>query len=122
MGHSLGSVSNRNTSYSSQRKVPRYTFVAVTEITDSTSQACILAKTIKISCQGCYVETLSPLPVGTSLNMGISRDQGSFTTKGRVIYVREGSGMGLVFLDTTGDQLQVLDYWLAAHPRDTDAL
>lgn len=112
MGHSFGSTSNSDTSYSSQRKVPRYTFVAVTEIIESTSQACILAKTNKISCKGCYVETLNPLPVGTSLNMVISRDHGTFATKGRVIYVREGLGMGVVFLDPAYDQLEILRSWL----------
>jgi hypothetical protein len=122
VGHSLGSESDLGSSYSRERKVPRYTLVAVTEIIESTSQACILAKTSQISCQGCYVETLNPLPVGTSLNLVISRDQGSFATKGRVIYVHERSGMGILFLDPTGDQLQILHYWLAEHPSNTDAV
>jgi hypothetical protein len=122
VGHSLGSASNSGTSYSSQRNVPRYTFVAVTEIIESTSQACILAKTNKISCKGCYVETLNPLPVGTSLNMIISRDHGSFATRGKVIYLREGLGMGVVFLDPTQDQLQILDDWLAEYASSSDVL
>jgi hypothetical protein len=88
--HALVSPSALGLSGSTQRTVPRYTFVAVTEIIESTSQAFILAKTAKISRKGCYVETLNPLPVGTSLNMVISRDEGSFTTKGKVIYVHEG--------------------------------
>jgi hypothetical protein len=117
VGHSPVSSSDLGASYSSQRTVPRYTFVAVTEIIESTSQACILAKTSKISCKGCYVDTLNPLPVGTFLNMVISRGEGSFATKGKVIYVHEGVGMGVVFLDPTGDQLNILRSWLAESSR-----
>jgi len=34
-------------------------------------------------------------------------------TKGEIIYVHEGFGMGVVFLDPSKDQLQILDSWLA---------
>lgn len=122
MKQSLISPSALGLSGSTQRTVPRYTFVAVTEIVESTSQAFILAKTSKISCKGCYVETQAPLPVGTSLNMVISRDQESFATKGKVIYVREELGMGVVFLDPTHDQLEILDYWLAEYASRSDVL
>ena len=120
MRHSLGLESDLGTSYGDQRKVPRYTFIAVTEIIAGTSQTFMLAKTSRISCKGCYVETPNPLPTGSSLNMVISRDHGSFATKGRVIYVHKGSGMGVIFLDPTGEQLQILDYWLAERPKSTD--
>ncbi len=117
MGHSPVSPSDLGASYSSQRTVPRYTFVAVTEIIESTSQACIVAKTSKISSKGCYVDTQNPLPVGTFLNMVISHGEGSFATKGKVIYVHEGVGMGIVFPDSTGDQLNILRSWLAESSR-----
>jgi hypothetical protein len=119
---SLVSPSALGPSGSTQRTVPRYTFVAVTEIIESTSQALILAKTSKISRKGCYVETQNPPPVGTALNIVITRDQGSFATKGKVIYVREGLGIGVVFLDPTHDQLEILDYWLAERASSSDRL
>jgi len=117
VGQSLVSPSELRASYSTQRTVPRYTFVAVTEIIESGSQACSLGKTTKISSKGCYVETVNPLPVGTALNMVISRVQGSFTTKGKVIYVHEGLGMGIVFIDPAEAQLQTLNAWLAEGSR-----
>ena len=80
-------------------------------------QVCILAKTSKISSKGCYVDTQNPLPVGTFLNMVISHGEGSFATKGKVIYVHEGVGMGIVFPDSTGDQLNILRSWLAESSR-----
>jgi hypothetical protein len=87
----------------------------VTEIVESTSQTCIEGKIREISRKGCYVDSLNPFPVGTLLNLLISRNQGSFATKGKVIYVHEGFGMGVVFLDPIHDQLEILDYWLAEH-------
>ena len=122
MKNSAVSLSGVSTSYSRQREVPRYTFIAVTEIVESSSQTCILAKTSKISCKGCYVETPTPLPVGTSLKIVISHDQESFTTKGEAIYVNQGSGMGVVFLGPSDEQLQTLNYWIAEHPSNTDAV
>jgi hypothetical protein len=107
------SSSDLSASYSSQRTVPRYIFVAVTEIIESASQACIVAKTSKISSKGCYVDTPDPLPTGTYLDMVISRGEGSFATKGKVIYVHEGVGMGVVFIDPIKDQLNILRSWLA---------
>ena len=95
-----------------RREVPRYTFIAVTEILDNTGQACVLAKTSKISRKGCYVDTPTPLAVGTSFGMVISRDQGTFATKGKVLYIHEGQGMGVAFADVTADQLKTLHSWL----------
>jgi hypothetical protein len=121
MQRSSGSEPYLDTSFGGRRKIPRYTFIAITEIVTGSSQS-ILAKTRKISCKGCYVETPIPLPVDTSINLVISRDERTFAAKGRVIYSHEGSGMGIIFLDPTGDQLQTLDYWLAERPRNSDVV
>jgi hypothetical protein len=112
MGHSLGSPSVSDPSYSSQRSVPRYTFVALAEIIENTGQPCIMARIGEISRKGCYVDILNPFPDGTFLSVVISRDHRSFATKGKVIYSHQGIGMGVVFLEPTSDQLEVLDSWL----------
>jgi PilZ domain len=98
------------------RTVPRYTFVAVAEIVEIESKVCIVGRVSEISRKGCYVDTLNPLPLGTSLSVVISRDQGNFATRGKVIYVHEGIGMGVAFLDLSHDQLKILDGWLAELP------
>ena len=114
MGHSLGSPSDSAAAYGSQRGVPRYTFIAVAELTDNTTQACVMARTAQISRKGCYVDVLNPLPEDTLLSMVISHENGSFATKGKVAYSHRGIGMGVVFLDPTNDQLEILDAWIAA--------
>ena len=66
----------------------------------------------EISRNGCYVDILNTLPVGTLFKMQIVRDSGTFTTKGKIIYVHERIGMGVEFIDPPPDQLKVLDFWL----------
>jgi hypothetical protein len=43
----------------------------------------------------------------------VVRDQGTFSTKGKVIYAQDAMGMGVAFLDIAEDQLKTLDAWLA---------
>jgi hypothetical protein len=113
VGDSSVSPSSVATQYSSARTVPRYTFVAVAEVTDTASQTCVVGKIAELSRKGCFVDTLNPPPVGTPLKLVISRDQATFATNGKVIYVREGSGMGVAFVDPAPEKLKVLDAWLA---------
>jgi hypothetical protein len=99
--------------YSQQRTVPRYTFVATSEITDPVNAMRLSGKVMEISRKGCYLDALNVLPLGAVLHLLISCDQGAFATQAKVIYVQEHIGMGIAFLDTPEDQLQILDSWLA---------
>jgi hypothetical protein len=96
-----------------ERTVPRYAFVAMAEIVESSSETRILGRTTDISRNGCYVDTMNPLSVGSKLHLVISQNQGSFATQGRVLYVHPAIGMGVEFVDTAEDQLVILDSWLA---------
>jgi hypothetical protein len=102
--------------YETQRAVPRYSFVATTELTDPVHAVRLSGRVTEISRNGCYVDALNALPIGTLLNLEISCDLGKFTTKGRIIYIHPGIGMGIAFLDTSDSQMQILDSWLAALP------
>jgi PilZ domain len=108
------SPSGSSTSYATRRTVPRYTFVAVAEVTDTASQTCSVGKIAELSRKGCFVDTVNPLPLGTPLKLVISRDQGTFATNGKVIYVREARGMGVAFIDPSAEKMKVLDAWLAS--------
>ena len=118
MGNSSNSR-NDSATLKGQRAVPRYTFVATTELIDSGSATRLSGRVSEISRQGCYVDILNALPVGTSINVLISRDKGVFVTKGKIIYVHEGFGMGVAFVDPSNEQLRILDSWLAELPSDS---
>jgi hypothetical protein len=96
-----------------KRAVPRYTFVATTDVIDSATSTHLSGRVSEISRKGCYVDILNPLPVGTPISLLISRDQGQFVTKAKVVYIHEAMGMGIVFVDPSNEQLRILDSWLA---------
>jgi hypothetical protein len=68
----------------------------------------------EVSRKGCYINSTATLSVNTFLRIVISRDGHSFVTNGRIIYVHEQIGMGVLFVDSTEEQLEILDSWLAA--------
>jgi PilZ domain len=116
LGNSPDSRNRSATSQSERRKAPRYTFVATTVLTDVTSATKLKGKVMEISRSGCYVDILNALPVGTQLMVNISCDRGTLALKGKILYIHQGIGMGVVFLDPPADQLEILDSWLVELP------
>jgi hypothetical protein len=96
-----------------RRTVPRYSLIASAEIIEPTSGVRISGRISEISRKGCYVDILNTLPTETRILVRISRDQGAFESGGKIIYVQEGMGMGVAFLDPSAEQLNTLDSWLA---------
>ena len=70
----------------------------------------------EISRQGCFVDVVNSFPVGTQLKLRITCDQGAFETRAKILYVQQGIGIGITFLDTPEDQLKILDGWLVDLP------
>jgi hypothetical protein len=112
MSVSGGSPSNAGAPHSERRSVPRYSLIATAEILEPASGVRISGRISEISRKGCYVDLLNALPVGTVIQVRISRDQGTFASSGRIIYTQEGMGMGVAFVDILADQLKILDSWL----------
>ena len=96
-----------------RRTVPRYSLIATAEVIELGSEARMSGRISEISRKGCYFDILNTLPVDTKLQLRITRDQGSFATMARIIYVQEGIGMGIAFIDPPEDQLRILDSWIA---------
>ena len=107
---------NSASPYDKQRAAPRYNFIATTELTDTANAMRLSGRITEISRNGCYVDVLNALPVGTVLNLEISCDQGRFSAKGRIVYIHPRIGMGVAFLDLLEEQLKILDSWLAGLP------
>jgi hypothetical protein len=105
--------SNAAASFGNKREVPRYSFILEVDITDLASDLRLSGRVSEISRKGCYVDMLNTLPKGAAIRLCLSRDQGSFTTLGDVIYVQDGFGMGVAFRKTPADQMKILDAWLA---------
>ncbi|MGB7023766.1 MAG: PilZ domain-containing protein [Candidatus Acidiferrales bacterium] len=61
---------------------------------------------------GCFVDTISPFPVGTSVRLRLTVEQKSFEASAKVVYSMIGMGMGLAFTSIEPEQLWVLESWL----------
>jgi PilZ domain len=107
---------NSASPYDKQRTVPRYNFIATTELTDTANAIRLSGRITEISRNGCYVDVLNALPLGTVLNLEVSCDQGRFLAKGNIVYIHPGIGMGVAFLELPEQQLKILDSWLAGLP------
>lgn len=112
MGGSPGMPDNSGPPYREKREVPRFGFFAEVVLTEPATDTRISGRISEISRKGCFVDLLNPLPVGTPIELKITRDQGVFVSKGRIIYVQPGMGMGVAFVDVPADQIKILDAWL----------
>jgi len=114
VGNSPSSPASAGTTYNPPRTVPRYSFVATVEVTDTTSQTRLELRIAELSRRGCFMDTMNPLPLDTPLKVVISKDHATFSTDGKVIYVQESIGMGVAFLNPSPEKLKILDSWLAS--------
>jgi hypothetical protein len=91
----------------------RAPFIAPVEMVEIQTGSRIKARTSDLSAQGCYVDTLNPLPVGASVRLQIHREGLILDALAKVSARHAGSGMGLVFRELTGSQRAVLQSWLS---------
>jgi hypothetical protein len=103
---------NLSPSRAERRAAPRYDFLALVEAAETAGVMCIQGRLRDVSTKGCYVNTPSTFPAGTTLQVVISRDGETFRSNSKVVYVHEGIGMGLVFVDAANEQLETLNSWL----------
>jgi hypothetical protein len=91
----------------------RAPFIAPVEMVEMQTGSRIKARTSDLSPQGCYVDTLNPLPVGASVRLQIHREGLILDAVAAVSARHAGSGMGLVFAELTTSQRAVLQSWLS---------
>jgi PilZ domain len=95
------------------RAVRRCPFVASVEVTELGSKTRLSARTSEMGAGGCYVDALNPFAIGTEVQLRVTRDQGSFEAKAKVVYCDPSFGMGLEFTEVAPEQRLVLENWLA---------
>ena len=108
-----GSPSDSDNPDREKRSVPRYSLIATVDVVEPVSGMRIPGRISELSRKGCYVDALNNLPPQTRVHIRISRDSGTFSSPAKIIYVQEGMGMGLAFVEPPDDQLKILDSWIA---------
>jgi hypothetical protein len=102
-----------STAPSDRRCATRSAFIAPVEMVEMRTGSRIQARTSDLSPQGCYVDTLNPLPVGAAVRLQIHRAGLLLDVLANVSSRHAGSGMGLVFGEISGAQRAVLESWLS---------
>ena len=99
-----------------RRRMPRVPFVASAELLEVDTGTRMNAQVSELSLHGCYVDTLNPLPKGTSVYVKIFTDEYLFETPAIVVYCHPRLGMGLAFHDVKPHFVNVLQNWVMAAP------
>jgi hypothetical protein len=95
-----------------RRDAERQAFICHAELIDLRAGSRLIARTADLSLQGCYIDTLNPLPVGTPVRLQLTKTDEPFAFEAKVTSCHMGSGMGLLFEQITGKQRSALESWL----------
>ena len=91
-----------------RRRFARHRFSFPLEVRDERVKTPMRVSATDISGNGCYVETILPLPVGTTLRVEFWREEEKISTSAVVRTSDPGVGMGVEFIGMTPDAKQLL--------------
>jgi hypothetical protein len=95
-----------------QRCEPRYPFIAAAELVEEDSGARLDSRISDLSLNGCYVDTVNPLPDGTLVRLRIFTETHSFEAPATVVHSQAFMGMGVKFREVQPKFGEVLRLWL----------
>lgn len=111
--YSTGSATRQAATKEAERRgSDRHVFTAAAEVVDMSTGARFSTRTTDLGPGGCFVDTLSPLPVGSEVHVSVRKGQTHFQCEGTVVYSQEGLGMGIGFASLDDKQHQALEGWL----------
>jgi hypothetical protein len=91
----------------------RHLVTASAEVIELSSGARFSTRTTDLGPGGCFIDTLTPFPVGAKVRVTVYRGNSHFETRGSVVYSQLGLGMGVAFDELDEPKLAALDVWLA---------
>jgi hypothetical protein len=97
---------------SERRRAARFPFLAMAELTASTSGARLEVSTCNLGSNGCYLDSTHPLPQGTIISIQITYQGQVFAAGGVVTHSRSDMGMGVKFIALESGCASVLETWL----------
>lgn len=100
------------TTTTDRRATQRVQFTASADVFELSSGARFSARTTDLGPGGCFVDTLIPFPVGSTVKIVLRRQKATFETGGSVVYSQSGLGMGIAFSELTAEQRAELASWL----------
>jgi PilZ domain len=107
-----GATREAATKEAERRGADRHIFTASAEVIDMATGARFSTRTTDLGPGGCFVDTLSPLPIGSQVHVSVRKGQTHFQCEGAVVYSQDGLGMGIGFESLDATQRAQLDTWL----------
>jgi hypothetical protein len=107
-----GHVKTGASTVADRRNNKRIQFTASADVIELSSGARFSARTTDLGPGGCFVDTLIPFPVGSTVKIILRRQKATFETGGSVVYSQSGLGMGIAFSELTPQQHDDLSLWL----------
>lgn len=102
-----------------RRKNVRYPFNATAIVIDVQSETKLAGRCSDLGRGGCFVDTISPFPIGTVVRLQLTLEQKSFEAQAKVAYSLDGMGMGLSFTAAAPEQFRVLEKWIGVLSGET---
>jgi hypothetical protein len=95
-----------------RRRSVRHTVSAVVQVVDTRSGTRLTTRASDLGLGGCYVDTLTPLPVGTVVKLALHKDKVLIEMTGKIVYSHPGLGMGIAFVEAASEHRAALEDWL----------
>jgi hypothetical protein len=96
-----------------RRGQKRFPFSAAAEVYEPRGQIRVSGRCSDLSPGGCYVDTLSPLPVGSVTRVRLIRESREFEATAVVTYALVSMGMGMKFTEIAREHQGTLQIWIA---------
>jgi hypothetical protein len=95
-----------------RRQHERHAFSATAEVVDMATGARLSTRAADLNKGGCYLDMLSPLPIGSKVRIRISSDGADLNCTAVVRDSQPGMGMGVAFADLNDAQKSLIDSWI----------
>jgi PilZ domain len=97
----------------STRRALRHSLIVDVEVVDLKSGIQIRVRTRDLNLYGCGVSPATTFPAGTKVMLKMAYGAEKITAFGKVIYVRQDIGMGIVFTTVEPEDQKLLEDWIA---------
>lgn len=95
-----------------RRAQARFTFTASAAVLELRSQIRVTGRCSDLSPGGCYIDTISPFPVGAVVRIRMERGLREFESGAVVTYALASMGMGIAFTEIKPEHQEVLRSWI----------
>jgi hypothetical protein len=96
-----------------RRRHARYPFTSAAEVVVPQTQTRIQGRTSDLSRGGCFLDTASTFPAGSTVTIRLTKDNRSFESDAEVVYSLVGMGMGVKFTGAEIEQFGTVEKWMA---------